>query len=493
MIDRETEINEKEEFLSVSRIGSELSGYEVVSVLSHREELNIYAARDEEYRKFILLEGFTNDSTDKEAFKEFNFLPEPHGFIINEKRRFLIFQDKYGTSLKLKTLPPRDEDIFGILRSIYNITDRLFETNYNPFFNEESLFIEKDLGIKLLSFPEKRNPEKKIEKNELVEKISYFTEYILREVFFKNTTQSLNKPYYERFFLSGELKDFIKRLADSNISWEETGEVLKLYTGEEEVTIDMELKSHPGMKRERNEDSVIACRTVASFEDRHSAYTLLAVADGMGGYEKGEVASRMTLKLLAEKIWSLFHKRDKDITGDNRKMKRFLEDLLDEINKEILAISPDRKKPAGSTLVFALLLNKRLFIVNVGDSRAYFYRNNSLVRLTKDHSLVQQMVDRGEITEEEAFESEDSNYITSYIGMRQIAYKDIYLYYWTDKSMILLSSDGLHGMLRDDEMEEFFNKSRNLNILCRYLVNEANKAGGEDNISLIVARRSPLI
>ncbi|RYG54038.1 serine/threonine-protein phosphatase, partial [bacterium] len=165
-------------------------------------------------------------------------------------------------------------------------------------------------------------------------------------------------------------------------------------------------------------------------------------------------------------------------------------EILTEVNAAVVGLTENppyasmRNKP-GATLVCALRVGSRVFIGNVGDSRAYRWNDKSgLERLTKDHSYVQDLVDKGAITDDEAWGHPDSSVITSHIGMMRGMKKDVFLRLLGAGDRLVLVSDGVVDTLRDIEIEQHIADHSDVNELCVALVNASNDAGGIDNITV---------
>ncbi|HEX8464675.1 MAG TPA: protein phosphatase 2C domain-containing protein [Abditibacterium sp.] len=246
------------------------------------------------------------------------------------------------------------------------------------------------------------------------------------------------------------------------------------------------LLSDVGMERELNEDCGLIWKGSRAGHTRNFSLEVLAVADGMGGHEGGEVASDVTLSALETAI---FRRQSLDF-ADNAAVLGALNEILGEVNEAVVRLTENppyalmRAKP-GSTLVCALRLGSRLFLGNVGDSRAYRWNADSgLQRLTKDHSYVQDLLDSGSITEEQAWGHPDGSVITSHIGMMRGLKRDVSLRLIRPGDRVILVSDGVVDTLRDAQIETIVASHGEVTGLCAALVNAANDAGGFDNITV---------
>ena len=221
--------------------------------------------------------------------------------------------------------------------------------------------------------------------------------------------------------------------------------------------------SNVGCVREHNEDSFIA----------HSP--LFVVADGMGGHEAGEVASEIAVNAISKHA-----PKEPDANQ--------LSFAVQEANLEILNASAKGigKPGMGTTVTAAVVFEQQLLIAQVGDSRAYLLHNGRLQRLTRDHSLVADLVAQGSITEEEARVHPQRSVITRALGSEPNVEPDIYILQLEKDDRILLCSDGLSSMIYDTKIEAILKDYKDVNTCCDELINAALKAGGLDNITAIV-------
>lgn len=234
------------------------------------------------------------------------------------------------------------------------------------------------------------------------------------------------------------------------------------------------MRTDVGLRRERNED-FLATRAFG-------LGVFAIVCDGMGGHRGGERASRVAV---AAAVASL---------EQSSRAEAFdaLRDAALNANDAVVVESAEHAEYAGmgTTLVAALIGPETATIANVGDSRAYMLRGDGrLERITKDHSLVAGMVERGEITEEEAERHPRRNVITRALGEPDVE-PDLFVTALVPGDVLLLASDGLHGMIGADAIRDVLMHQRDPARACDQLVERALAAGGDDNISVIVARRA---
>jgi protein phosphatase len=238
-----------------------------------------------------------------------------------------------------------------------------------------------------------------------------------------------------------------------------------------------------GKERDNNEDSVASLMINSLGSKKEFDCGILVVADGMGGYEKGEIASDVAAKTFVEEaLHHIFH-ASKDKTKIN--YTEILEKSVAAANREVLKISSDKSTRVGSTLVGAIILDNKVFVVNVGDSRAYLVQpKKPLLQITKDHSVVQEMIDGNMITKEQARNHPRRNIVTKSLGLGIDLKADVFENDFNDGTL-LLCSDGLHGMIDDEQIAKTING--NIYNTAEKLIALANENGGMDNISVALA------
>lgn len=210
---------------------------------------------------------------------------------------------------------------------------------------------------------------------------------------------------------------------------------------------------------------------------------LFIVADGMGGHAAGEVASDMAVRLIARELGSVRGLSDDEAA---ERMTHAIRTANDAIFARTLA--EHDKRGMGTTATVMTLLPRRYLIGQVGDSRAYLLREGRLTQLTKDHSYVQEQVDAGLLTPEQARVHPYSNVITRCVGANVDVEPDIYFGNLLEGDVILLASDGLTGMLEDAQLEKILRVEGGPERWVDKMINEANRRGGLDNITAIAVR-----
>lgn len=227
-----------------------------------------------------------------------------------------------------------------------------------------------------------------------------------------------------------------------------------------------------GKVREHNEDSLII---VENFNKE----ILMAVADGMGGHNAGEVASSLAITHLGKRF------KDLSSIGNKEDAINWLQDTVSEINVLIYKYTEENKESLGmgTTLVIAVLTQSFLLIGNIGDSSGYVIKNKKLHKITTDHTLVNLLVKSGELTEEEAKEHPKKNVLMKALGAIANVEMDIFDVE-TNIDGILLCSDGLTNMLENAQIEKVLTDSTGIEEKVEKLIFKSNNRGGNDNISV---------
>ena len=213
---------------------------------------------------------------------------------------------------------------------------------------------------------------------------------------------------------------------------------------------------------------------------------IFLVSDGMGGQNAGAVASQLVVdrlpQMIAERVDPISARRTKTIT---LALRDAMVDLSQQVREQ--GVSRPDLNGMGATLVLGYLRKSRLYVANMGDSRAYLYRNRKLEQLTEDHSVVGIMVQDGEITAEEAKTHPARGTVSRYIGMEGVVYPDVKSMKIREGDKLLLCSDGLWGMVSDEVISETLSRENDPMQASQSLVNAANEAGGRDNITVLIA------
>jgi serine/threonine protein phosphatase PrpC len=240
----------------------------------------------------------------------------------------------------------------------------------------------------------------------------------------------------------------------------------------------------PGRVRDHNEDCI----------ESRPEIGLFVLADGMGGYNAGEVASGMATSLIADGLQEAWNPRTVDRMGRDE-AKAFSDKLIREqiarSNGAIFTTSQNNPECAGmgTTLVVVHFYDNFMTVAHIGDSRLYRLRGDSMEQVTRDHSLLQEQLDSGLITPEEAKLSQNKNLVTRALGIDPTVEPEVHVYETQHDDIYLLCSDGLSDMVEDEEIRlTLITLKSNPNLTVQQLIQAANDNGGRDNISAMLIR-----
>jgi len=244
------------------------------------------------------------------------------------------------------------------------------------------------------------------------------------------------------------------------------------------MTFEFHCATDTGRARSNNEDSVAV--------DEWSS--LVVLADGMGGYNAGEVASSMATSFIKTELSRWLSEASASATDSD--VRRAMEICVDNANRAIFnsANSNPRYAGMGTTLVVGVFRETRLLLGHVGDSRGYRLRAGRLVQITHDHSLLQEQIDAGLITAEQAAFSANKNLVTRAVGVEDTVLLETHQHDVLPGDIYLLCSDGLTDMLDDETIAQVLLRCELLPEAATALIEAANDAGGKDNISVVLAR-----
>ena len=237
-------------------------------------------------------------------------------------------------------------------------------------------------------------------------------------------------------------------------------------------------RTDPGRTRENNEDAVAY--------DESTGLTILA--DGMGGYNAGEVASSMATDLIMSEMSRWLSEVGSRVT--TRDIRHALEISVDNANRAVYSAAAANTKYAGmgTTLVVGVFHQNRLVVGHIGDSRCYRFRNGELVQITRDHSLLQEQIDAGLITPQQAATSVNRNLVTRALGVEAEALLELNEYVVEGEETYLMCSDGLSDMVPDADIAKILNSQDGLGQKADHLVAQANANGGRDNITVLLVQ-----
>lgn len=239
-------------------------------------------------------------------------------------------------------------------------------------------------------------------------------------------------------------------------------------------------KTDIGKQRKINEDYFYV-------PEQNQKIKLFILADGMGGYSAGEVASKMATEAVRDYIFEHFEKAK----TSKEAIEEMLQEAVDYANNKVYTKSVEDTDMTGmgTTLDVCLIYNSKLYIAHVGDSRVYRIRKDFLRKITRDDSYVQTLIEDGTITKEEAFNHPKKNMITKAVGCEKKVEAEIYSKTFIKGDILLMNSDGLTNMIKENEIFEIikkYNIEENKDDIAKILVKKANENGGLDNITVIV-------
>lgn len=231
--------------------------------------------------------------------------------------------------------------------------------------------------------------------------------------------------------------------------------------------------THIGRRREMNQDYVFASETAVG-----QLPNLFLVADGMGGHKAGEYASRFTVEKIVEELSA----------SQQTKPVAAIRDALVTANRLLIreAKEDSAKSGMGTTVVAATIIGTHLHVANVGDSRLYVTDHEAIRQITRDHSLVEEMVRLGEMNKAEAKDHPDKNIITRAIGVTTDLIVDFFEVELRPGDTVLMCSDGLTNMVDDEEIRAIIAEKNNVKEKAERLIETANEHGGKDNITVVL-------
>jgi PPM family protein phosphatase len=247
-----------------------------------------------------------------------------------------------------------------------------------------------------------------------------------------------------------------------------------------------------GQVREHNEDNFLAAdltRKAREFEPGEAhvlgkSGAVFGVCDGMGGAAAGEVASRLAVDIIYDRLAEAKAPRNREDLA--RRLVRAVQDAGVRIFGEARA---DRsRRGMGTTSTIATLIDDRLFLAQVGDSRAYILRDGDLTQVTRDQSLVNQLIEAGQLTEEEAETFEHNNIILQALGTSEVVQVDLTYVDLRLDDTLLICSDGLSGMVRAEDIRGVLTELEEPAEICAKLIASANDAGGHDNVTVVIVK-----
>lgn len=242
--------------------------------------------------------------------------------------------------------------------------------------------------------------------------------------------------------------------------------------------------SDVGMLRDNNQDSILSLSLTSRSADHRPDSGLFIVADGAGGHNDGEKASALAVSVFAAQVMSQVYLPFLMADDDRPPVIEVLASAAQKVNEEVIKKVHD----SATTLTAVTIIGGLAYIAHVGDSRCYLITQNGAEQLTTDHSLVQRLIELGQLTPEEALDHQQRSVLYRVIGQNEVLEVDTFTRRLPPDSRLLLCCDGLWNYLSSEEIGEIVMSYDNPQEACDKLVELANELGGEDNISVIVVR-----
>jgi protein phosphatase len=245
-----------------------------------------------------------------------------------------------------------------------------------------------------------------------------------------------------------------------------------------------------GLERKHNEDALFVLTGSSAGEERLPEFGLFIVADGMGGHRSGEIASAIASRTVAKHLTQETFLDLMEFETTQRDHPPLLDTVrraIQDANQQIVRYLPG----GGSTLTMVLLVGDQMTIGHVGDSRAYILSDNEAEMITRDHTFVERLLEMGEVTEEEAKNHPQRHVLYRAIGQGEALEVDVFTYPTPYGGKLLLCSDGLWGVVPNDEILDIVNQADNPQDACDQLIHAAMLGGGPDNITAVLVQFPP--
>jgi serine/threonine protein phosphatase PrpC len=242
-----------------------------------------------------------------------------------------------------------------------------------------------------------------------------------------------------------------------------------------------------GKQREHNEDSLLSITSTIAGNTGNIPFGLYIVADGMGGHQFGEVASNAAIRIMAGQVMRSFHSYLYNLP--TQPMQEPLQEIMENAIKDAHRFVQREAPGSGTTVTAALVLGQQVTVAHVGDSRAYaIYPDGRINAITRDHSLVKRLEELGHLSADEAANFPHRNVLIRALGQGEALEADVFTVSFPQPGYLLLCSDGLWGVITDQDMARAVTEAPNLHRACQNLVEAANVAGGPDNISVVIVQ-----
>jgi serine/threonine protein phosphatase PrpC len=289
--------------------------------------------------------------------------------------------------------------------------------------------------------------------------------------------------WFKRLF--GEKKKRVDDVKTAPLSEEQLKSVTKSGIKYEPTQLIVGCGQSVGKQREHNEDALYFMNSVLAENGGEIPFGIYIIADGMGGHQHGEIASGVAARVLANHLVRNLYLPNLNITPEKPgdPLLEIMKAGVQEVQQAVVKFAPG----GGTTLTAALVVGEQVTLAHVGDSRAYFiYPDGRMDAITRDHSLVKRLQELGQITEREAMVHPQRNVLYRAIGQGEPFDADINTYQLPHPGYLLICTDGLWGVVPEDEILRTVTSASDPALACQKLVEAANNAGGPDNISVIL-------
>lgn len=300
--------------------------------------------------------------------------------------------------------------------------------------------------------------------------------------------------YQERADLPGPVAELFARALGNGAGFETAAEMRRALEGalanlRRPASVDYLVgrRTDVGMVRQLNEDSLLALHMVRNNKGVNYPLGIFAVADGMGGHTAGEIASGLALQAVAQSALEYLLSPEAN-TNEEAAHAEWVAEAVTAANTAVHEQVEKSKSDMGTTLVLSLLVGDQLFLANVGDSRAYLVNQEGIRQVTEDHSLVERLVASGQISRMDARSHPQRNVIYRTIGDRSDVEPDMFRLQVKAGDRLLLCSDGLSGMVEDEQILRIMGGSKTPQVACDALIVAANQGGGTDNITAVIVQ-----
>ena len=479
---------------------------------------------------YLLLEG---DKHSTNGIKKVLMTHINHEGILQFFERF-HFNGRYYAVAQLcdgKTLdaPPESFNAFTLINWCMVLGSALEKLHklglYQPDFSLTDIFLRVD-GPKLVNFSrckyianrhEIRKKANRMRKKDMKALAKTFQKLVAKNEVLKSRWGSkeglmsvfkeiLNKAVRDEFRSIGAFLKELDQIKNYTVSpplRKKSGTTAKLLMDAPNGTkIIIGKGSDRGVRRSLNEDSVGIYEYTCIFESVHSPIGLCIIADGMGGHKNGEVASRIAIQTISEKINEALFSSSFEGNGshhDDNALKEIVENAVFEASDKIHTIARAKQSDMGATIAAALIINNKAFIINVGDSRIYHLSQDGFHLVSEDHSMVYRLYKVGQIKYDDIYTHPQRNQILRCLGESALRKNLVAMasnanhgYFYTRKlqkgDQLLLCSDGLWEMISDNRLEAILKNGSHPQEVCDELIQVANNNGGEDNISVSLVK-----